>query len=364
MIHAASPSLNPSADRPPVRNQQAFTLVELLVACAVFAFILVLMAVCISQMSSGIRNSTAKVEAFQGARECFETINRTLASATLNTYWDYFNSAHQPRTDANSSKFSPALYGRQSDLLFVVTNVTAPTTLNFGQLNNDSPPIPRTQVGHGIFFQAPLGYTTNSLITNAPGGLLTRTGFFVAYGTDPKQASVTGLQQHPRFRLYQFIRNTETTYGYSPTTGVVDKTFISPGAYVVQSLADNILAMVVRTPTTNSPTIATNYYWDSSTPWGSAATQPFQMNQLPPFVNLTMVAVEEVSVNRRLVGGATASPEAASQSIAGVDVTKLFATPDKYDADLATLTNSLNKMRVPYRVFTTTVALPGSKWSP
>ena len=50
------------------RDREAFTLVELLLACAVFAVMLVLMAVAISQMSTGIRTSSAKVEAFASAR--------------------------------------------------------------------------------------------------------------------------------------------------------------------------------------------------------------------------------------------------------------------------------------------------------
>ena len=77
------------------------------------------------------------------------------------------------------------------------------------------------------------------------------------------------------------------------------------------------------------------------------------MNELPPFVEITMVAMDETVVNR-LAGGAP-----------GVsDVSSLFTTASSYDADLATLKNMLNAKKIPYRVFVTTVPLPGSKWSP
>ena len=53
-----------SPDSSPVgtRDQSAFTLVELMVACAVMAVMLVLISVAIGQVSNGVKSSSAKVE--------------------------------------------------------------------------------------------------------------------------------------------------------------------------------------------------------------------------------------------------------------------------------------------------------------
>jgi uncharacterized protein (TIGR02599 family) len=314
------------------RDREAFTLVELLLACAVFAVMLVLMAVAISQMSTGIRTSSAKVEAFASAREAMANVTRTLSTATLNTYWDYFT------VSGNTN------YGRQSDLQFVITNQSA--MVNIGGA-----------VTHAVFFQTPLGYTTNNTLS-IPPGTLNACGFFTAYGSDVTQPAFSGISaSKPRFRLYQWLPSTESLVVNSNTGtlgnwfgGAVLKT--NNIAFGARPLADNIVAFVLRVPDTNNPTTATNYWWNSLTTW-SSGSQPNQMNELPPFVEITMVAMDETVVNR-LAGNAP-----------GVsDVSGLFTTASSYDADLATLKNMLNAKKIPYRVFVTTVPLPGSKWSP
>ena len=59
-----------------------FTLVELLVASAVFMLILVLVLSITSQTSQVWKRSAAKIEAFQGARAAYETITTRLRQAT------------------------------------------------------------------------------------------------------------------------------------------------------------------------------------------------------------------------------------------------------------------------------------------
>jgi uncharacterized protein (TIGR02599 family) len=326
----------------------AFSLVELMVACAVLALILSLISMAIRQMAIGIKASSAKVDAFQSARTGFEAVNRTLGIATLNTYWDYFDSNRRPRgTNAN---FTPALYGRQSDLHFLITN------------SSFTPSSGLEPVGHAMFFQAPLGYFTNASTANPPGSL-NPCGFFVAYGNDPTKPNIQELLNRPRFRLYQWLPSSESL-SVDPKLGrITTAAWITP-TNALQPLAENIIAFVVRVPSPESvgfSTSATNYFWDSLTTW-STGTQPAQMHQLPPLVNVTMVAIEEGAANR-LAG--TASTAASAASLLGLtNLEGLFATPASYDNDLAALERGLFSKGIPYRVFTATVPLRGSRWSP
>jgi uncharacterized protein (TIGR02599 family) len=334
---------------PRARRQLAgFSLVELMVACAILAAMMGLISVAIRQMAGGIKTSTAKVDAFQSARTGFESVSRTLGVATLNTYWDYFNSSRQPRSAANASTFRPDTYGRQSDLHFLITN-------NF-------PTVPGMELsGHSVFFQAPLGYFTNTSSTNPPGSL-NPCGFFVAYGPDPTMPNV-GLTNRPRFRLYQWLPSSDSLTVASTSGRITNSAWVAP-TNGVRPLAENIIAFVIRVPSTNATgytTTATNYGWNSLTPW-SGGSQPAQMHQLPPLVNITMVAVEEAAVNR--LAGTAANASGAASAMGIPDPSTLFATPSSYDTDLAALEAALSSKNIPYRTFTTTVPLRGSRWSP
>ena len=331
----------------PARIRSAFTVLELLVACAVLVIMLGFISMAISQMAKGIKTSTSKVDAFQSARAGFESVSRTLGVATLNTYWDYYDSSRNPRTAANAATFQPALYGRQSDLHFLATNDTSGMTLTNTL----------TAVTHGLFFQAPLGYSTAA----GPQATLNPVGFFIAYGIDPTQASLstaTGLANKPRFRLYQWLP-TSDSLAVDPSTGrITGSAWIAP-TNCVRPLAENIVAFVVRVPDT-SATTATNYGWNSLTNWPSSQTnQPSTMHQLPPLVEITMVAVEEAAVNR--LAGTAATAAAAATALGGIPS---FTNANDYTANLADLEKNLSSQSVPYRVFTATVPLRESRWSP
>ena len=331
------------------RPLAGFSLVELMVACAILAMMMGLISLAIRQMAGGIKTSTAKVDAFQSARTGFEAVSRTLGVATLNTYWDYFDSSRQPR--GTNTNFTPATYGRQSDLHFLITN-------NF-------PAVSGLELsGHSVFFQAPLGYFTNTSGTNPPGSL-NPCGFFVAYGNDPTKPTLTGINDRPRFRLYQWLPSSDSLTVASSSGRITDTSWITPATNSgVRPLAENIIAFVIRVPSTSATgysTNATNYGWDSLTAW-TATNQPAQMHQLPPLVNITMVAVEEAAVNR--LAGTASSASGASTAMGIPNPSTLFTTPSSYDSDLAGLESALSAKNSPYRTFTTTVPLRGSRWSP
>ncbi len=307
-----------------------------------------LVYVVISQMAGGIKTSTTKLDAFQSARTGFEAVSRTLGIATLNPYWDYFDANRDSR--GTSTNFTPDLYGRQSDLHFLSTQT------NFSTLSSLEP------VGHSLFFQAPLGYFTNTTAANPPGSL-NPCGFFVAFGNDPTKPGLAELKERPRFRLYQWLPSSESLI-VNPNTGrLTNSSWVAP-TNGVRPLADNIIAFVVRVPSTTASgysTNATDYGWDSLTPWESG-TQPAQMHQLPPLVNITMVAIDEAAANR-LAGTASTADSAASE-LGISNLSNLFITASEYDNDLETLGTALSGKQIPYRIFTTTVPLRGSRWSP
>ena len=330
------------------RRLAGFSLVELMVSCAILAVMMGLISLAIRQMAGGIKTSTAKVDAFQSARTGFEAVSRTLGVATLNTYWDYFlltNGSYQSR---GSSTNPPQFYGRQSDLHFLITN-------NFFTTTNTLTP-----VGHSVFFQAPLGYNTSS--TNPPGSL-NPCGFFVAYGNDPTKPTLAGINDRPRFRLYQWLPSSESLTVASSSGRITNSAWVTP-IDGVRPLAENIIAFVIRVPATNSTgysTNATNYGWDSLTAW-TTGNQPAQMHQLPPLVNVTMVAVKEAAVNR--LAGTINNASDASSAMGITNFSTLFTDEAQYDADLLRLESALSGKNIPYRTFTTTVPLRGSRWSP
>ena len=342
---------------PSRRHLSGFSLVELMVACAVLAVMMGLISMAIRQMAGGIKTSTAKVDAFQSARTGFESVSRTLGVAVINTYWDYFDANRQPR--GKTTNFIPATYGRQSDLHFLIYSSSFSNSLPINSSTNNLEP-----VGHSVFFQAPLGYFTNTSSTNPPGSL-NPCGFFVAYGNDPtKPTNLSGLAERPRFRLYQWLPSSETLTVTSNSGKIItNAAWVTPTNNFFP-LSENIIAFVIRVPGTNSSgysTNATNYGWDSLTVWTNGP-QPAQMHQLPPMVNVTMVAVEEAAVNR--LAGNARKAEAAATALGITNLSDLFSSASSYSDDLDTLKAALSAKNVPYRIFTTTIPLRGSRWSP
>ncbi len=109
------------------RGRRGFTLIEILVAIAVLSVLMVLVFSVIEDTSRIWRRSTAKIEAFQDARNAFQLITRTLSQATLNVYYDYFDSggssmaAYQRASNSSAlESFTPDRYGRQSELSFQI----------------------------------------------------------------------------------------------------------------------------------------------------------------------------------------------------------------------------------------------------
>ena len=164
------------SSRPCSAIRAGFTLVELLVAMAILAIIMLLVTQMVGDTSKVWTKTSGKIDAFRQARLGFEEMTTELAQATTNTYWDYFNAAGQNVAQWNATgttaPFVPVAYGRQSELHFVSGNAKATGLAdNAGNTRiyyNNS-------YTHGIFFSCPLGYAAHSTYS-VLNSLLTATG--------------------------------------------------------------------------------------------------------------------------------------------------------------------------------------------
>lgn len=318
---------------------RGFTLVELMVSMAVFSLILMVVLSMTHAMGDAWKSTRSKVEAFQGARQAFENITRTLSQATLNTYYDYFDAAGRTPRDAGYA--GPARYGRQSELHFLSGKSLVPG-----------------QVTHAVFFQTPRGFASGAPYQNLDT-LLNACGFYIVHGKDTlRPAFLDGLPNAPenrtRYRLMGFLQPSEQLGVYTPPS---DKSWfqtpLAGGSPPVEQIAENIIALAVLPRRAAGDqaqgALAADYEYDSRAAGPSVAAQAVTHNQLPPTVEVVLVAIDEASA-RRLEQEHLSPPP-------------LFTQAQDIDTDLAALEGFLSEHRMGYRIFRTVVPLRNSKWS-
>lgn len=321
------------------REHSAFTILELLVATAILSVVLVVVVSVIGQASTVWRRSTDKIEAFQGARIAFDLLTRNLSQATLNTYLDYDDPS------------KPTKYLRKSELKF---------------LSQPSGTMGTAGTGQGVFFQAPAGFTDDAAKFGGLEGLLNTCGYYVEFGSDSstKPSFVTAPDRY-RYRLKQLLVPTENNKVYT-ATGVSDQSWITSFVANALPVADNIIALIIRpqdpgmvTPAISGvtpPNLTTDYTYDTAASF--TGSQSPTSNQLPPVVEVTMVAIDENSAKR--IENGTSAPSVITAALAGK-----FTNPAQYTADLKALETALNAATPPisYRVFTSAVPIRESKWT-
>ncbi len=354
-----------------------FTLVELLVATAVLLLIMAMVLSVTTQAGNLWRSTTAKIEEFRSARDAFEAMTRRMSQATLNTYWDYDN----PST--------PTRYIRQSDLRFISGPMA---TIAPGPASG------RVWPTHGVFFQAPLGFSQDAT-TYGLDNLLNTWGYFIEFNSDAasRPALVTAAVSPLRYRcrLCEMMQPTNALTIYAGTSGLNSGTSglnalggLNASTYVgrdwfanplglsdssttparpVHVLAENVIALVILPKLTaldegstySDASLAPQYLYDSTgtgMPPGNLADKNLDpKNQLPSIVEVTMVAIGEPSAIRLAQANGTGMPNFGLSS--------LFTDATKMSADLTTLQNTLSAMHISYHVFSTNVALKGAKWS-
>jgi len=337
-------------------RKDGFTLMELLISMGILSILLLVLISMTNITQRTWTNTTEKIEQFREAREGFEAITRRLSLATLNTYWDY----HYPN---NNTSAVPDGYTRQSELRFICGAASTLTGAN-------------NTATHAVFFQAPMGFVSNTSYANL-NTLLNTWGYFIEFSNDSASRPdfINSMAKSPasryRFRLMELMEPGEAFALYSAEVaaggnGNYTSTdwFTTPLGSTnrpVRVLAENIVALVLlpklspgddATGTLLCPhysynSVKTN---DSNSTTVNAAIN--WKNQLPPEIQVTMVAVDEASYNRYQSG--TAMPALCNG---------LFSDPDKLKTDLDTLQTTLRSHKLNYRVFTTTISIKGAKWS-
>lgn len=361
-----------------LRTHPGFTLVELLVSTAIISLLMLMLMTMTNQTSALWQRTTGKLEQFRGARTAFETITTRLSQATLNTYWDYDNAT------------APTKYQRRSELRFL----SGPADEVFAKAPGPVKPTGGNQwVTHAVFFQAPFGVTETASYKGF-GSMLNTWGYYVEYSDDvaarPAILSQSSNPPQPRwrFRLMEFRQPSESMTLYTKSSGPNTqnyagrewfRTAMGSAKPPVRAVADNIIALIITprlaradeaavsassTGNNESP-LAKNYIYDSAPAVATGSGQTYSdgrlnpMNQLPPLLDVTLVAIDETSALRLNFSSTTSD----TFGIKG----KFLKTAD-YDKDLrmgtgTSLEDSLIKLGASYRIMRTSVIIRGAKWS-
>jgi uncharacterized protein (TIGR02599 family) len=346
----------------PTRRQdvRGFTLVEVLVSLAILAVLLTIIAQVLGQVQRVWSSANSRVAQFREARRAMERITSNLSQATLNTYFQYFYGGGNPIVPPNSQlRAGPLGYVRFSELQFI----SGPSSTVLSLSATESP-------GHAVFFQAPLGGGLEGLAgsngyINLPTGL-SACGYYLSFGSDRNfRPGFLNQRSHPereRYRLMEYRPPLENNVIYDQGAGGGAPGVPNPNWYRQitnwsRPVAENIVLMIIspKRPVfdgTGDPRdIAPDYLYDSSAN-GMNLNQAAQDFQLPPLVEVTLVALDEVSAQRL-----------ADQRGSAVG-RGLFtqATDQTFRSDIEALEVQLNNQKLNYRVFTATVAIRGSKW--
>ncbi len=347
--------------RPP--GIRGFTLVELLVSLVLVVMLTLILVTIVNSTAKTWRYTSGRIEEFRGATNAFEVITRRLGQATLNASWDY----QYPNNDSTQA---PNGYVRNSSLRFRSDKTET-------EVGSTTPHRPT----YGTFFQAPLGYVDDPTDFSGMDNLINTCGYYVEFNRDVPPAFITQLPRPPptkyRYRLMELLQPSNSLTIYSKTSGLaVNDTYtgtdwftvplqaVSPPVHV---LAENVIALVVLPKLTpqedpTGTTLAPNYSYDSSPtgpPPSGNALNP--INQLPPLVQVTLVAIDETSANRVAQGAIVPSFDGLLNTL--FSNAPSSGSASSYAADLVTLQAALAASRVNYRVFSSNVSIRGAKWS-
>jgi uncharacterized protein (TIGR02599 family) len=400
--------LNPAPRR---KARRGFSLVEMMTAVAVFSMVMVLVFQMLEKTTNIWKTSKDSVSEFKDARVAFEAITRRLSQATLNTYWQI--EMFQGQT---SNVPVARQYQRMSELHFV----SGPAEDIVG--NNNLPTGAGPRSGHCVFFQAPTGLTytqeSRQYLYTPFQNALNSWGYFVEFNSDQmdRPSFLNNLRNAPtprvRFRLMEFVQPLESSLVFRTASQI--NTFLQtapngtmtrdqtyewfknptsagvnfPGNYPTNSssdnidtrnvrvVADNILALVVLPTNTVDPNrrgnIAPDYIYDTRS-WlnkaqGNVAAQAKSRNQLPPIVEVLMIALDESAMRRMNAALNITNSNEASRYPFYRRTLNLFKNAQLLDRDLAELREVLaiptGRPAIPisYRIFRTTVRIRESRW--
>lgn len=337
-------------------SRRAFTLIEMLAAMAVLIVLLGIIVGVTNSVSTTVRRASAGIDALANARTGFDLINRTLSQATLNTYWEYDN------------PLEPNQYLRQSDLQFLIRQ------------NTQDP-----GYGQEVFFAAPETYSSDASLRSTRG-LLNGCSLFVHFGGSqsfrPSGISsdkfryrlMIGLQPTEQLQIFnkpaRAAGQSESSYratvqSYWNALGWIAPLQNGPAAVgaAVTPVADNVIALIAwpRLPSSEDPAglslITQDSFAYNSQADALSVPQKITANQLPPVIEITMIAISEASASR--LDDKTGTPPAVIQDA----LNGRFEKVSKYSDDLKAVSEALSAAHVDFQIFSTSVPLRESKWS-
>lgn len=321
-----------------------------MVSMSVLALLMLLVFQMLEATQRTWTSSRARVSTFKEARVAFEGLTRRVGQAMLNTYFDY-------KYPGNDSSQKPTGYERKSDLHFIS-----------GQASDLVGDVSTTT--HAVFFQAPLGFSLED-DNQAFTSLLNSWGYFIELKDDrdlvPSFLTSEGYFPRIRYRLMEFRPPAENMAVYSKDlknnystdwiSGEIGKSS-DGGVKFSRPIAENIVALIIEPKeskaNSSANTLAPNYEYDSRRFQKTNNDKDPTKHQLPPLVDVTMVAVDENSIVRY---------EQVNGSINGLVPSGLFSSANSYESDLRRLEEHLNDKNIDYRVFKETVAIRASKFS-
>lgn len=356
-----------------MKKRAAFTLAELLVGMGILVVLFGFLFVSANQTTKLMGSTAGKVEQFREARNAFERVSTRISQATLNTYWDY------------DSPTAPTRYERRSELRFISGGVK-----ELGIASGSA----GKRLGHAVFFNAPLGVTNGDQYRGLEN-LLNTSGYYVEFNDDhaARPDFVTDAVMPPqwRWRLMEFTQPTEDLALYRFTSGL-DGTasrsrqykgkdwfaagFQKKGALPARAIAENVVAFILtprlaraeeqalKPRNADESPLAPDYLFDSTTTNVDARVN--QKNQLPPVLQMTMVALDKRSA-QQLEQSVVTWDESQWDAFG---VSKKFTKTADFSKDLSldsadasSVERQLVAKRLTYRVFTTNIHLRGAKWS-
>ncbi|MDF1739703.1 MAG: Verru_Chthon cassette protein C [Verrucomicrobiales bacterium] len=334
---------------------KGFSLIELMVSMGILTVLMLMMTALLDQVQKSWRYSESRISQFREARVAFDLITKKIGQASLNTYWDLKDDDDDGLVDG---------YYKTSELHFITLDAS---TLKGGGEQEG--------VGHAVFFQAPLGFSTDYRNLN---NLFNGRGYFASFGSDRLyRPSFIDSSPRYRFRIMEFRPPAESnqvfedgkeereedepqefTEWYTQSLSVGKGNFESH----LNPLADNIIALVIsprdalesssgsRDQTYSE--IAPDYKFDSNS--DDPSFEGYSQ-QVPPLLRITMVAIDEASAVRLEDG--TKMPDDLRSATSG-----LFKSTRQYPEDIKKLAETLNEKKINHKIFSSLVMLRSSKW--
>ena len=315
-----------------------FTLLESVAACAALMLIVTMAMGMINSVSDLWIKQRNKSVAFEGAAAACEVVTRSLAQATLNTYWGYV-------IDEESH---PVAYRRESELHFQMAR-------SAGLLNAADAQYP----GMGVFFQAPEGRASSNDLKRLPA-LLNGIGFFTVFSAQPRVPSIFQpiIPPRYRFRLMEWQEPVEQLEVYKSAAGnswFSSRVIAADGTLRNTAiLAENIVALILMAEYPEEDGKQTRSFVYDSRNEGF----PERLNQLPPRVHVLMMAISEASAIRLAEKYGTSPPPLLPQET-------LFQTASEFEKDIEKWEEDLRKITPPvdYQIFNSVVNIKSAKWS-